>query len=689
MPGEKTIVRTTCPRDCYDACGIAVIKRDGKITKVLGDPDHKVSRGALCGKCALAYNGVIRDPAERLARPLKRVGSKGEGRFQPISWGEAIATIAERFKAIIASDGPQSIFHAHYTGTCSLIAGGFPMRFLNRLGSSEIEPDSICNLAGHVALGYQYGTSVVGFDPRTARDAACILVWGANPAHSAPHAHKHWLKEAPGRVIVVDPYRHATAAEADLHLQPFPGSDSALAFAMLHVIRREGLVDRDYLAKHAIGWGQVEALLDPCTPAWGEAKTGVPAALIEEAARIYGAGPSLLWLGQGLQRQPLGGNVFRAVSLLPAATGNIGKRGAGFLFLNGGGRKGIEGDYIDAPHLRPGCRTSLSHMDLVPTLEAGRTIRALLCWNINIAASNPLQERLQKALASDRLFTVVVDLFQTDTADYADIVLPAASFLEFDDIVSSYFNLTLSAQSQAMAPLGEALPNQEIFRRLARAMNFAEPELYESDAAMLDRIARSCGIEGGFKALARAGTVELWPEPVPQFADGKFPTPSGKIEIASPAAARDGYPLVPQPEIDPRPAQGRFRLLSPASAWLMNSSYGNDRQIAEKNGVEGVTLHPEDAAALGVHAGDEVRLRNETGELQVALAVAAVVPRGVALASKSRWVKNATGRANINRLNPGRKTDMGESSAVHGVEVEILPLKPARKVVRAGAAVAE
>jgi anaerobic selenocysteine-containing dehydrogenase len=689
MPGEKTIVRTTCPRDCYDACGIAVIKRDGKVTKVLGDPEHKVSRGALCGKCALAYNGVIRDPAERLLRPLKRVGPKGEGRFQPISWGEAIATVAERFKAIIAADGPQSIFHAHYTGTCSQIAGGFPMRFLNRLGASEIEPDSICNLAGHVALAYQYGTSVVGFDPRMARDAACILVWGANPAHSAPHAHKHWLKEAPGRVIVIDPYRHATAAEADLHLQPFPGSDAALAFAMLHAIRREGLLDRDYLADHALGWERVEAMLDPCTPEWGEAKTGVPAAMIEEAARIYGAGPSLLWLGQGLQRQPLGGNVFRAVSLLPAATGNIGKRGAGFLFLNGGGRKGIVGDYIDAPQLRPNCRTSLSHMDLVPTLEGGRAIRALLCWNINIAASNPLQERLLKALASDQLFTVVLDLFQTDTADYADIVLPAASFLEFDDIVSSYFNLTLSAQAQVMPPLGEALPNQEIFRRLARAMGFTEPELFESDAAILDRIVADCGVPGGFQALARAGTVELWPEPVAQFANGKFPTPSGKIEIASPAAARDGYPLVPQPEADPRPLRGRFRLISPASAWLMNSSYGNDRQIAEKNGPEGVTLHPDDAEALGLQAGEEVRLRNETGELRVALAVAPVIPRGVALASKSRWIKGSTGRANINRLNPGRKTDMGESSSVHGVEVEILPLKPARKTARAGAAVAE
>jgi len=312
MPGDKTIIRTTCPRDCYDSCGIAVIKRRGVITKVIGDPDHPVARGALCGKCALAYNGVWRDPAQRLQHPLKRIGPKGEGRFAAVSWDEALGEIADRLQRITAESGPAGIWHTHYTGTCSLIAGSFPARFFNRLGASEIEPDSICNLAGHVALDLVFGSSYTGFDPRSARDAACILVWGANPSASAPHAHKQWLPESPARKIVIDPIRHATAAAADLHLQPFPGSDSALAFALLHVIRREGLLDRDYLDRHALGWAEIETTLDSCTPEWGEAVSGVPARLIEEAARIYGRGPSLMWLGQGLQRQPMGGNVFRA-----------------------------------------------------------------------------------------------------------------------------------------------------------------------------------------------------------------------------------------------------------------------------------------------------------------------------------------------------------------------------------------
>ena len=250
MPPTQ-IIRTTCPRDCYDACGIAVAKRaDGKI-KVLGDPDHPVSRGALCGKCAIAYNGAWLDPKVRLTQPLKRIGAKGEATFEPVTWDEAIGAIAARLKSIVADHGAQTIWHSHYTGTCSLIAGGFPQRFLNRLGASEIEPDSICNAAGHVALQYMYGTSVEGFDPRMAKDAAAILIWGANPHASAPHQHKHWIREIAGQ-----DHRRRSGQASDRRggrisiLQPFPGSDAALAFAIAHVMRARGQ-DRPRLPRRA------------------------------------------------------------------------------------------------------------------------------------------------------------------------------------------------------------------------------------------------------------------------------------------------------------------------------------------------------------------------------------------------------------------------------------------------------
>jgi len=673
MPGTKEIVLTTCPRDCYDGCGIAVIKRDGKITKVLGDPAHPTARGALCGKCALGYNGVFLDAGARLTHPLLRTGPKGQGQFRRATWDEALEVVAARLKAIAAPPGGAArIIHAHYTGTCSMIAGGFPMRFFHHLGATEVEPDTVCNNAGHAALGYAIGTSADGFDPRTAKDAACILVWGANPSASAPHAHKHWLKETPAKVVAIDPVRHPTAAEAHLHLQPRPGTDAALAFALMHVIRREGKLDRAFLAAHCVGWDEIEPMLDACTPRWAEAESGVPAARIEEAARLYAAGPALLWLGQGLQRQPMGGNVFRACVALAAARGNFGKPGAGVYYLNGGRTRGIQGRHVSPPELiRPDQPSSFSQMDLAARLEDPAKAAAFITWNINPAASSPEQARLHKALAREDLLTVAIDLFPTDTTDYADVVLPAASFLEFDDLAESYFHLTLGAQAKAQEPPGEALPNQEIFRRLARAMGFNEPLLYESDESIIANILRDSIFDIDFETLKEKGWV-MPPEPVIYWADLKFPTPSGRIELASAAAEADGHPRVPQPVVDAPPAGGRLRLLSPADAWLMNDTYANDPRVAERIGAEpSVTLNPEDARRLGVGEGDRVELANGTGRLVMLARVADVVRPGTALSHKGRWPKREGQRLNVNALNPGTKTDMGESSAVHGVEVSV------------------
>ena len=669
------VVRTTCPRDCYDTCGVSVHKRNGVIESVRGEPDHFVSHGQLCTKCSIGYNNEWLDPQARLTRPLRRVGRKGEGRFEPVSWDVALAAIAERLKRVVATVGPQAILNTHYSGTISLIAFLFPTRFFHRLGATEVTPDTICNMAGHVALSYVYGTSVSGFDPRTGDAAACILVWGANPAASAPHVHEHWLAKLPGKVVVVDPIRTATAETADIHLQPFPGSDAALAFSMLHVIHRDGLIDHDFVGRHTSGWHELEPMLDECTPAWGEAKTGVPADQIEEAARLYGRGPSLLWMGQALQRQPTGGNVMRACSILPAATGNVGKPGAGFVYLNlDFAQRGIDAEYLIAPQLAKSAPSSISQMDLAACLEDPARSQALLCWNINIAASNPQQERLRKALAREDLFTVVLDLFRTDTTDFADFVLPAASFLEFDDLVASYFHLTVSAQVKAAEPMGEALPNQEIFRRLARAMGYTEPELHESDAEILSTLLKRAGLGGDFESFAARGPVHVPAEPVIQFRDLTFPTPSGRIEIASERAAADGHPRVPLPLADPRPAQERLRLLSPSSSWSLNDTFANVAKIAAHVGPATISMHPADAAARGLAEGDPVVVANATGRLTMRLALTETVPRGVALSHKGRWPKQEAGQRNVNVLNPGQKADMGESTSVHGVEVTVAPM---------------
>ena len=672
---DSSSILTTCPRDCYDTCGIIVNKTNDKIIQVRGDPDHPVSQGKLCKKCSIAYNHEWIDYKSRLTQPLRRIGNKGEGKFEPVTWDVACAEIASKLKSVINLYGSQAIFNAHYTGTISLLAFMFPMRFFNKLGATEVNPDTICNMAGHVALNYMYGTSLDGFDPRMVDKAKCIIVWGGNPSASGPHVNQHWLNEAKAKVIVIDPIRTETAEAADIHLQLFPGSDAALAYTMLNVIHGAGLIAHDFVKANTVGWEEIETKLPECTLTWGESMTGVPAALIEEAALIYAKGPSLLWMGQALQRQPKGGNIMRSCALLPALTGNLGKPGAGFLYLNWDlPLRHIDDAYLAAHHLSSAVVPKISHMDLAANLENVDKCKALFAWNINIAASNPEQGRLKKALLREDLFTIALDLFPTDTTDFADYVLPAASFLEFNDLVAGYFNLTLSAQVKVTEPIGEALPNQEIFRRLASAMEYLEPELYESDEAILDNLMLKANLGETFTTLAAKGTISVPKNPRIQFEDLKFSTPSGKIELASSAAEADGHPRVPSPDADHQPKHGYLRLLSPSSLWSLNSSFGNISKIQSHASRASVLMHPEDAAARFLKSEDSALVSNATGQLQLIVKTADTIPRGVVVVPKGRWPKNELNSANVNLLNSGIKTDMGESSAVHGIEVMVTRL---------------
>ncbi|MFG1207442.1 molybdopterin-dependent oxidoreductase [Xanthobacter flavus] len=677
---EDRMVKTTCPRDCYDACGITVTLRDGAIQKVLGDRDHAITRGALCGKCAIVYNGAWRAPDLRLSTPLKRIGAKGEGTFAPTSWDEALGLIAERFGALLEEGAARTILHTHYTGTVGLVGGWYPIRFFNRLGATEIDPDTVCNKAGHVALEMIFGESLEGFDPRTARDARTILVWGANPSHSAPHQNKGWLKDARAagtRIIAVDPIAHDTARAADLHLQLRPGTDAALAFAFMHVLRRDGLADEGFLSAHVLGADELIPAIDAMTPERAAELCGVPADLIIAAARAYGGGPSLLWLGQGVQRQPYGGNAFRALAALVAFAGHLGKPGAGFLYMNGPGGRGIDMATVTAPTLARESVPAISHMDLAATLEDPAAARAFVNWNNNPAASSPEQARLRAALKREDLFHVAVDLFHTDTTAYADIVLPAASFLECDDLVLSYFDLTVSAQVKAGDPPGTALPNSEIFRRLAATMGFAEPELFETDADLIARLLAQTPFEGTFADLAAIGTATVFPEPRVQFAGLAFNTPSGRIELASARAEALGLPRLPQPHADARTQAGRVRVLSPASPWLLNSSYGNDPVIHRRLGVPTVALHPDDAAREGLAEGDKVVLANGEGQLPLTVTLSDRTQPGVALVHKGRWPAFSPGDANVNALVGGLKSDMAESTTVHGTEARLVRLAAA------------
>lgn len=673
-------VKTTCPRDCYDACGIVVVRKDGGIGKVLGDPDHAIARGGLCGKCAIAYNGAWRDATARLATPLIRIGAKGAGVFRPASWDEALDHIATRLRPLVEAGEARTILHTHYTGTVGLVGGWFPTRFFNRLGATEVDPDTVCNKAGHVALELTFGDSLQGFDPRTAADARTIMIWGGNPSHSAPHQDKVWVNAARKRgtkVIVVDPIGHRTARSADLHLKLAPGSDGALAFALMNVLLERDLVDRAFLDAHVQGWQEMVPAIQEMTPERAAAACGVREADIVEAAVAYGNGPSLLWLGQGVQRQPSGGNAFRCLSALVAFSGNLGKPGAGFLYMNGPGGRGIDMATLTAPGLARSEPRSISHMDFAPSLEDPEKVKVLFNWNNNPAASSPEQGRLRHALGRRDLFHVAIDLFHTDTTSYADVVLPAASFLECDDLVLSYFDLSLSVQAKAGEPIGLALPNSEIFRRLSKAMSFDDPELFETDDALIDRLLGQTPYKGGFADLARVGTVDVFPETRVQFADLAFNTPSGKIELASERAEGLGLPRIPEARCDARPSGGRLRILSPASQWLMNSSYGNDPKIRERLGEPTVILHPEEATARGLSDGDMVILANENGRLPLAVAISDEAQPGIGIVHKGRWPGAAAGDANVNVLVSGRKSDVAESTTVHGTEADLLGFEAA------------
>ena len=669
----KEILKTTCPRDCYDGCGIVVTKSEGRITQVKGNAEHPSNRGRLCGKCSIAYNGVWQDETARLLYPMRRTGEKGKGEFERISWREALDEVATRLHSIVATDAARKIFHTHYTGTCSLIAGEFPGRFFNHLGATEVDPDTICNKAGHVALEYVFGDSMNGFDPRTVKDSASIMVWGANPSSSAPHVDKHWLHDTGAKVIVIDPVRHETAEKADLYLQIRPGSDAALAFAMVHVMQRDNLLDMDYIRDHVIGFEDIAPSIAQCTPAWGEEHTGIPSDLIEQAVRLYCSGPSLLWLGQGLQRQLGGGNIFRACAMLPAFSGNIGKPGAGIYYLNDiysiGSRRGKSPEFETAE--QTGEQNSVSQMDIPALIQDSDAIRAYVVWNCNPVASNPAQHEIKHGLSREDLFTVVVDCFQTDTADYADIILPAASFLEFDDLCASYFQFTIGPQVKCSEPLGEALPNQEIFRRLAKAMDLTAPDLFEEDQTMINAALDECGAGVTWEELKELAWAYVCDESVVLWEDGIFATPSGKIEIASLRAQEDGQPFVPLPNFDPALTGDSLRLLSPADKNLMNSSYGNDVRVHNLIGLANVSVHPEDAANRGIQNGDAVILSNTTGELTLIANVEDIIPAGTLLTHKSRWPKFEPTGANVNILHNPVKTDMGESTSVHGTQVTL------------------
>ncbi|MFO0798730.1 MAG: molybdopterin oxidoreductase family protein [Gemmataceae bacterium] len=680
MARELTTVRAVCPHDCPDTCGLVVTvdPATGRAVKLRGDAEHPFTRGFLCQKVA-NYLDRVYHPG-RVQYPMRRVGRKGEGRFERVSWTDAIHTIADRFREIAASaDGPQAVLPYSYAGTMGkLMYGSLDRRFFHRYGASLLDR-TICATAGAAGCDVTLGTRAM-IDPEAAVNARYIVNWGSNTSVTNTHFWRieHEARKRGARIVTIDPYRSPTAARSDWWIPVRPGTDAALALGVMHVLFRESWVDQDYLDSYCVGVAPLrDRVMSEYSPNRVAGITGLGVEDIEQFAREYGrsqelfGGPALIRLNYGLQRHGGGGIAVRTVVCLPAMTGDWRHPGGGAL-LSTSKAYPFDDTFLTRPDLVPRGTRTINMTSLAEALHGelpGPPVRALFVYNSNPAAVNPDQSRVLSGLRRDDLFTVVHDQFQTDTADYADILLPATTQLEHFDLHGSYGHLYVQASNAAVAPLGEAKPNTEVFRLLAREMGY-ESELFDISDEELARGALAAAPE--FESItledARRGPVRLnLPPGWAPFAGGNFPTPSGKCELYSEREARAGRDPLPHyrpPHEDPqtRPdlaADYPLQLLTPPVPAFLNSTFVNvDKQ---RNAAGGVTLemHPTDAAPRGIADGAEVSVFNARGRFRATASVGGAVKPGVVVSLGIWWNRYTPDGVNGNTTTSTALTDLG------------------------------
>jgi anaerobic selenocysteine-containing dehydrogenase len=681
-------VRGACPHDCPDTCAMLITVKDGRAIKVRGDPDHPTTQGTLCTKVSRYLERTYHP--DRLLHPMRRVGAKGpgQGRWERITWDEALDTIATRYKAI-AADDPQGILSYSYSGTLGLVQNfGMPRRFFHKLGASQPER-VLCATAGRLGyntvIGAQIGTDITHF-----ADAKLIVLWGTNPITSNLHLWT-FIAEARrkgARVIAIDPYRSQSAEKADWHLAVRPGTDGALAFGLMHVLMRDGLIDRDYVERHTLGFEALAARAAEFTPERVAELTGLSAADVTRLAREYGADrATAIRVNFGLQRHAGGANAVRAIACLPALIG-AWREAAGGVLLDQAGAHAIDLAALDGRHLlpdpeRPPRSVNMAQIGRALTELTDPPIRALFVYNSNPVATAPNNDLLRRGLRRDDLFTVVHEIFLTDTCDYADIVLPATTQLEQFDIHRPYGTLYTMLNHPAIAPLGEACSNAELFRRLGARMGYDDPCLQESDEAVARQAHVGCAAVNAtldFEALKASGWQRLdVPERYAPFADGGFPTPSGRCEFASESAVRQGGTLLPE-FIPPResaladPALASrfpFMLLTPPARHYLNSSFSSIESLVREVGEPWVEIHPADAAAREIATGDRVRVHNDRGGFAVLARVTDKVRPGLLVAPSIWWLKTSSDGENANAVTSDALTDLGRAATYYDTAVEI------------------
>ncbi|MDI3420386.1 molybdopterin-containing oxidoreductase family protein [Streptomyces luteolus] len=684
MSGTR-VVPGACPLDCPDGCSWQVTVQDGEAVALRGTPDHPYTRGTLCVKVNQFLEHTRAE--DRLLYPLRRTGRKGEGRFERITWDDALTEIAQRLTKTIERHGGEAIWPYQGTGTLGFLQGlqgRAGSRLWNVLGASRHDM-TICSIAGLAGLTYTLGTST-GIDPESLAQSRLILLWGSNPLTTHHHLWKviQRARSDGAHVVVIDPIRSRSAAQADEHIAPLPGSDAALALGLLHVVVQEGAEDQEYLDTHTVGWPEFRKLVMEFSPGRAAREAGVPEEeIVRLGQRIATSRPTAIRVSQGIQRHAGGGSALRALACLPGVTGDWRRPGGGLLYSTdgyfGGNREALYRDDLLKRPVRSLSMTRLAE-GLLETDDP--PVEALIVYGANPLASSPDQNRIRQGLAREDLFTVVMDHFQTDTADYADIVLPATMQPEHLDVHDGYGHVYVTWNEPAVAPPGECLSTTETFRRLARAMRLTEPALYASDEQLASELLDSehpSLSDITVDSLRAKGWARLaYPEDHVPFADG-FPTPSGKLEFVSETAEADGFDAVAGyvPALEAQDAelarQLPFVLISVASHFFLNTVFGNKPELRRRAGPPQVVVHPQDASMYGITDGDRVRVSNARGAFEALAKVADVVRPGVAMSTKGHWPKH-TDDAGPNATVAERDADMGGGAVFHDNRVQITPL---------------
>ena len=685
-----THVRATCPHDCPDTCAILVKVEDGVAKEVKGDPEHPTTAGVLCTKVSRYVERTYHP--DRVLYPMRRVGRKGEGKFERISWDEALDEIASRLKPIAARD-PQAILPYSYCGTMGLVQGeSMSLRFFNKLGASLLDR-TICATAGATGYRYTIGSSI-GTDLEEFQDAKLILIWGGNPIASNLH---FWMRaqEAKRRgatLIAIDPYRSLTAEKCHQHIALLPGTDAALALGMMHVLIKEDLLDHDYIEQYTLGFEPLKARALEWTPERTAQTCGITVDEVVNLARLYGqtvknGDAAAIRVNYGIQRVRGGGMAVRNITCLPALVG-AWRLPAGGIQLSTSASFPTNRPALQRPDLLAGRTPRTINMTTIgddllkeASPEFGPKIEAVIVYNANPLAIAPDSRKVQQGFEREDLFTVVLEHFHTDSADYADILLPATTQLEHVDAHLAYGHLYMMANNAAIAPVGESKPNTEFFRLLAARMGYDDPCFQESDdeiAAQAFNKSDARAIHFDWDSLKRSGWKKL-NMPAAPFAEGGFTTPSGKCEFFSESMLADGLDPVPTyippyESVASNPDLAEkypLAMISPPARNFLNSTFVNVKSLRATEGEPHLDIHPNDAAARGLAHGDMARIFNDRGSFIARARVTDKARAGLVVGLSVWWKKLASDGKNANEVTSQRLTDMGRAPTFYDTLVQV------------------